>query len=758
VDDVARPPASDPVHRLAVLRERLLAEATAIRTAGDWERSLRAAARLPGESFANILLIEAQQPGATLVKGYEEWRAAGRQVSRGEQGIEVFSSSRKQPAAAGQAARSRREPEPPAPGWRDAARVACVWDISQTSGPPLTAPAAHPAAPGQVPPGMQDALCWLARREGFTVEHEQGAPADGVTFWTAHRIRVLPGLDPGLAAWALAHQLGHVLMHDAAAREPGATTSGDACTGTVKAEADAVAFTTCARYGITITRQLASPGTWAGTDPRAQPAAAVLAAGERITAAATRVTRHLDHSLPSAAPAVHLPARAPAPARPPRQPIPGGVTTVPDPRPATAPPGPATRLAAALRDAGAFYSAQLAGSWVPGYLHSRGIGPDAAREWQAGYAPAGWSALTGHLRAAGYADAEIEAAGLARRSSRGTLTDQFRDRAMLPVRHSDGRIAGFIGRARPGAGPTVPKYLNTPDTSLYKKGGLLFGLHEARTALTAGATPVIVEGPFDAIAVTIAGGGRLAGLAPCGTALTGHQAALLAAECDLARVGALAAFDDDPAGRKAAIRSYAILRPWTARLQSATLSGRDPAQVLQEKGPQALRDALTTGAQPLLDVVVDADLSRWEHRLGDVEGPVRAMRSAAKVLAGLLPPGAAGQVRKATGNTLLATMDEEMRPLAPPQVPAIGQALPADTAFQVTRLADRLGFPVSDVVIEVANAVTRQPAAPPAPGQPPAGLAAGSFLAGPLAMPAEAVPAQPRPAQPGRHRAPGRSA
>jgi DNA primase len=755
-EGTVQPGGNDPARKLAVLRERLLSLAEAIRTAEDWQRSLRAAARLPAESFANVLLIEEQKPGAVLVRGYEEWRAAGRQVSRGESGIEVFSTSLARSPSPGRATRRKREPEPPPPGWRDASRVAYVWDVSQTSGPPVTAPAALPGAPGEAPAGLWDALCWLARREGFTVEHEQGAPADGVTFWTAHRIRVLPGLAPGTAAWALAHQLGHVIMHGAAAHQPGATTSGDACTGTGKAEADAVAFITCARYGIASTHQLASPGSWAGTDPRVQPAATILATGERITAAAARVTRHLDTNLPRSL-AVQQPARAPMPPRSPRQPPPGAATP-PTPGPPTVQngrTGHGTRLIAAMRDAEAFYSARLAGSWVPAYLRSRGIGPDAIQQWQAGYAPAEWSALTDHLRAAGYADGEIEAAGLARWSSHGTLIDQFRDRVMLPVRDRDGQIAGFVGRAEPGAGPAVPKYLNGSETSLYVKGDLLFGLHEARSALAAGAIPVIVEGPFDAIAVTTAGAGRLAGLAPCGTALTSSQVALLAAACDLTRTGALAAFDDDPAGRKAAIRAYGILRPYTARLHSARLSSGDPAQILQEEGPQALRDALTAPAEPLLGVVVDADVSRWEHRLGDVEGPVRAMRSAAAVIAGLLPPGAAEQVRQATGGTTLAAVDEDMRPVVSPQVPAIAKALPADTAFQVTRLADRLGFPVIDVVTEIANAVTRQPATPAAPRQLTVGLVIDSFPAGPLETPAKEIPAQPqRAARPGRHRAP----
>ena len=125
-------------------------------------------------------------------------------------------------------------------------------------------------------------------------------------------------------------------------------------------------------------------------------------------------------------------------------------------------------------------------------------------------------------------------AGLARRSRRGTLIDTFRDRAMLPIRSTDGTIIAFIGRAADHAAPGTPKYLNSPATSVYHKGEILFGLWEARDALASGVRPVIVEGPLDAIAVTTAGHGKYVGVAPCGTALTAHHTAALA------RVGRLA--------------------------------------------------------------------------------------------------------------------------------------------------------------------------------------------------------------------------
>jgi DNA primase len=182
-------------------------------------------------------------------------------------------------------------------------------------------------------------------------------PGDGTTFWAARRIRIPPGLPSGQATWALAHQLGHVLVHNAIARPPGTTTSG--CHGIQKAEADSVAFITCARYGVRVEHAFASPRTWAGTDPRAQPAAAILTAGERVTTAAAKVSRLLDHYLagsrPAARPAAEKATTASHDERPP-QPAASQVTA-----PLSA-PQPDPRITGVLDDAMQFFDGQLARS------------------------------------------------------------------------------------------------------------------------------------------------------------------------------------------------------------------------------------------------------------------------------------------------------------------------------------------------------------------------------------------------------------
>jgi DNA primase len=722
----------DREQRLAALRIRLQTAALDVRTAEDWSRRLQAAAQLPVETWANVLLISSQRPDATLVKGYEAWRAAGRHVNRNEHGIEIFSGPRQQkrnrrPAGDGEHGHS----------WRDADQVTYVWDLSQTSGQPLPARAAIGSPAGAGPPGLWEALCWLARREGFAVEREPGCPHDGTTLWTARRIRVPPGLAAGQAIWALAHQLGHVLLHHPAAIVPGTSTTGRR--GVQKAEADSIAFITCFRHGVPVEHAFANPQTWAGSDPRAQPAAAILAAGERITKAAARISRHLDHHVPGSIAGLPAPARV------------GTAAVTAAANAAASSPERDPRIEDVLLDAGQFYTGQLASSWVPAYLERRGITAAAMGEWHIGYAPRGWTALTSYLRGRGHHDDAIQAAGLARISSRGTLIDHFRDRAMLPVHDGQGNLAGFIGRVRPGAAPAVPKYLNGPATSTYQKGDLLFGLHQAGGHLACGATPVIVEGPFDAIAVTLADPGRYAGLAPCGTALTSRQAAALSRAADLRHTGVLVAFDDDTAGRKAAVRAYGILRPISDRLQSVTLAGKDPAEILETEGAAALQAILQDRVRPLSAVVIDAHLGLWERRLCDPAGPLLAMRSTATLIAGLLPPETAGAIRQITRNEELLTLDKLLRPVANPELCDIAGALPADAICQITRTAERLGITdYSDVLAEVANAVIRNAARPNGvPHDAAAQLAGQSFPYPPSAIPVSTGPAAVRPGGPG---------
>ena len=161
-----------------------------------------------------------------------------------------------------------------------------------------------------------------------------------------------------------------------------------------------------------------------------------------VATAATRITRHTSRILNGDPAPVLAPVTQPAASHAPE------------------PDGTIRRI---LADAHAFYTGQLAGSWAPGYLHARGITAVAIQNWHIGYAPAGWTALTSHLCRLGHHDDAIQAAGLATRSSRGTLIDRFRDRDhALPVHDAAGMLAGFTGRAHPDAGPDTRNTSTAP--------------------------------------------------------------------------------------------------------------------------------------------------------------------------------------------------------------------------------------------------------------------------------------------------------
>jgi DNA primase len=210
-------------------------------------------------------------------------------------------------------------------------------------------------------------------------------------------------------------------------------------------------------------------------------------------------------------------------------------------------------------------------------------------------------------------------------ASTGRLIDRFRDRVMFPIIHN-GEILGFVGRRHPdrsGADRGGPKYLNTAETPLFHKGAQLFGAVEEH--LTACGVPVIVEGPMDAIAVTLAGGGRYIGIAPLGTSLTDEQAS------QLARIGKhpIVATDADIAGRVAAERDFWMLTAHRLDPRYARLpDGSDPADLQALHGPAALTTVLDQ-ARPLGDRLI-------EERLTSLP-PDQARLEAARVVAARPP-------------------------------------------------------------------------------------------------------------------------
>jgi DNA primase len=635
--------ATTQADRLAALHAQLAEQVRLLRSGEDWTRWLRVAARFHRYSFQNTLAILAARPDATHVAGYRTWQSLGRQVTKGEHGIPllapVLRRTREQFTTPPHHAHSDDDDGPRLVGFR----IAYVWDVTQTSGDPLPEQPTPALLVGQAPDGLWDALATQVTGRGFTLSRGACGPANGITDFAARTVRVRDDIDDAQAVKSLAHELGHVLLHD-----PHGAATEFVCRGIAEVEAESVAHLVLAHHGVrTDAYTFPYVTSWADGIDGQRPEDVVTATAQRVLRTAGRIldtqpTTEVDAAtLATTAERGLVRAEAIAAHRDTTR---SPATRTPDQQ--------RDRLLAVHADAAAFYAQHVMSSWVPGYLRERGLAPalDAASPWRVGHAPAGWTPLVDHLRNLGYRDDTIEDAGLAIRARTGRLVDRFRDRLMLPIRDVDGRVIAFVGRAAPDAAPGIPKYLNSPTTSLFHKAEALLGLAETRLAWQSGATPVLVEGPLDAIAVDLVAHGHLAALSPCGTALTPAHARAIAGACTAGQQPTVA-LDADPAGRTASRRALALLTDAGLTPNTADLPpGHDPASALQAHGPQALRDLLEQH-RPLADAVVDATLDLHAYRLHHPEGRLAAVRDAVRDAAVLPAPAALQQVCRIAART-----------------------------------------------------------------------------------------------------------
>jgi DNA primase len=269
----------------------------------------------------------------------------------------------------------------------------------------------------------------------------------------------------------------------------------------------------------------------------------------------------------------------------------------------------------------------------------------AALEWLLGYAPPGWTRLVDRLGRS-FSDETLLDAGVARRSSRGTLIDTFRDRVIFGIRATDGTIAGFIGRDL-SCDPGAPKYLNTHQHPLFDKSSLLFGLHEG-TDHTRAQQPVIVEGPLDALAIAARQQSNsdtvLLPVAPCGTAFTITHARQVAEVAFRHQSPVVVAMDGDSAGRTAALDAGERLRTVGVDVRVATLpNGTDPAEHLAR--PENTLDTFRAhNGLPLINLHVEHAIARQGDRMQWVEGRLAALRSLTNYLATYPPHHTARQI------------------------------------------------------------------------------------------------------------------
>ena len=258
-----------------------------------------------------------------------------------------------------------------------------------------------------------------------------------------------------------------------------------------------------------------------------------------------------------------------------------------------------------------------------GYLRSRGMSGEEVRAFKLGWAPDAWSALSRALREQASLEVLTDA-GLAYRNKRGSLTDTFRSRLLFPVFDVRGDPVGFGGRVLPGAdGPAGPKYKNTPESALYVKSRLLYGLNWAKDAIVRSGEVVVCEGYTDVIGLHAAGLPQA--VATCGTALTEHHVRTLSRFTK--RV--VLAFDADAAGSAAAERIYQWESAYSLDVYVADLPpGSDPDD-LARRCPEDLR-GLVAAARPFLAYRIDRALARGN--MATAEGRVRAADAALAVV------------------------------------------------------------------------------------------------------------------------------
>jgi len=292
-----------------------------------------------------------------------------------------------------------------------------------------------------------------------------------------------------------------------------------------------------------------------------------------------------------------------------------------------------SRLYAAHTAAAEFYRTQLSSpdaQTARQFLGERGFDAGAAAHFGVGYAPQGWSALRDALRSQGFTDDELLAGGLVSKGQRGVY-DRFRGRLVWPIRDVTGQTIGF-GARRLFDDDQGPKYLNTPETPIYKKASVLYGLDLAKKSISREHRAVVVEGYTDVMACHLAG--VTTAIASCGTAFGSDHITVLRrvmGDNEGSSGEVVFTFDPDAAGQKAALRAFGDEKRFAAQTYVAVApEGLDPCDLRLNRGDAAVR-ALVETKSPMFEFVMDQRLSTYD--LSTVEGRIGALRAAAPIVA-----------------------------------------------------------------------------------------------------------------------------
>ncbi len=304
-----------------------------------------------------------------------------------------------------------------------------------------------------------------------------------------------------------------------------------------------------------------------------------------------------------------------------------------------------SRLVDLHRKVALWYHHQLlraeAGRVAREYLKGRGITKEIAVTWQLGYAPGGWHTLKLWAQQEGFTLAELQEAGFLSARESGEKYDRFRHRLMFPIRNDYGDVVGFSGRTLEQETSKEAKYLNSPETILFNKGRLLFGLDKSKRALIEAKEAVVMEGQLDLIVAFEQGCQHV--VAPQGTAFTAEQARLLRRFVE--RV--VLCFDSDTAGKNAVERSIPALLAAGFEVRVAMLPpGEDPDSLIRKQGIEAFQKILRE-AGDFFEVTIERAIREGGGSLSP-----RATASLAQRLAGYLSILSEEALREATASKI----------------------------------------------------------------------------------------------------------
>lgn len=277
------------------------------------------------------------------------------------------------------------------------------------------------------------------------------------------------------------------------------------------------------------------------------------------------------------------------------------------------------------------------------YFAARGIRQETIEEFQLGYAPPAWDKLSTAFLKRGIKQEFLLASGLcAERKQGGGLYDRFRGRVIIPIADERGRVVGFGGRV---LDDSTPKYLNTPETVLFNKRKLLFGLDRSHRAIQQEGRAIVVEGYMDAISVFDAGVHNV--VASLGTSFTPeHAKKLLHYAPEICFC-----YDSDEAGQKATIRALSIVRDTGARVRVIVVpDGKDPDEFIRKHGADAFR-ALVEKALPLVEYRLRYVLSHTNY--DTLDGKVKALHEMMPVLAGIREAAVRSEYERRLAQTLM---------------------------------------------------------------------------------------------------------